>query len=104
MHWSQAFSGPAIFWRAPAWAGSSTGLAALRRLPNNVFSILLSLEPGIAAIGGWLLLAQDTGALRWTAILLLTVASMGITVTSRPQRAAGEPAPVTSTIAQVDAP
>ena len=79
-------------------------LAALRRLPNNVFSILLSLEPGIAAIGGWLLLSQDTGALRWTAILLLTVASMGITVTSRPQRAAGEPAPVTSTIAQVDAP
>ena len=79
-------------------------LAALRRLPNNVFSILLSLEPGIAAIGGWLLLSQDTGALRWTAILLLTVASMGITITSRPQRAAGEPAPVTSTIAQVDAP
>ncbi|WP_237196187.1 EamA family transporter [Rothia nasimurium] len=78
-------------------------LAALRRLPNNVFSILLSLEPGIAAIGGWLLLSQDTGALRWTAILLLTVASMGITITSRPQRAAGEPAPVTSTIAQVDA-
>ncbi|WP_237241945.1 EamA family transporter [Rothia nasimurium] len=79
-------------------------LAALRRLPNNVFSILLSLEPGIAAVGGWLLLAQGTGALRWTAILLLTVASMGITITSRPQRAAGEPAPVTSTIAQVDAP
>ncbi|WP_237210564.1 EamA family transporter [Rothia nasimurium] len=79
-------------------------LAALRRLPNNVFSILLSLEPGIAAIGGWLLLSQDTGALRWTAILLLTVASMGITITSHPKRAAGEPAPVTSTIAQVDAP
>ncbi|WP_237186763.1 EamA family transporter [Rothia nasimurium] len=79
-------------------------LAALRRLPNNVFSILLSLEPGIAAVGGWLLLAQGTGPLRWTAILLLTVASMGITITSRPQRAAGEPAPITSTIAQVDAP
>ncbi|WP_237224999.1 EamA family transporter [Rothia nasisuis] len=78
-------------------------LAALRRLPNNVFSILLSLEPGIAAIGGWLLLDQETGALRWAAILLLTVASMGITATSRPKRAAGEPAPVTSTIAQVDA-
>lgn len=78
-------------------------LAALRRLPSNVFSILLSLEPGIAAIGGWLLLDQETGALRWAAILLLTVASMGITATSRPKRAASEPAPVTSTIAQVDA-
>ncbi|WHS50555.1 hypothetical protein QM007_00780 [Rothia sp. SD9660Na] len=50
------------------------------------------------------MLPQDTGALRWTAILLLTVASMGITITSHPKRAAGEPAPVTSTIAQVDAP
>ncbi|SLE79726.1 membrane permease [Mycobacteroides abscessus subsp. bolletii] len=77
-------------------------LAALRRLPKNVFSILLSLEPGIAAIGGWLLLSQETGALRWAAILLLTVASMGITITSRPKQFANELEPVTGTIAQVD--
>ncbi len=57
-------------------------LAALHRLPKKVFSILLSLEPAIAAMGGWLLLAQPTSSLRWAAIVLLTVASAGITTTS----------------------
>lgn len=60
-------------------------LAALRRLANNVFSILLSLEPAIAALAGFILLNQHTGFLRWCAIILLVVASMGITITSRRQ-------------------
>lgn len=63
----------------------SLEMLALRRLPKKVFSILLSLEPGIAALGGWLLLAQPTGPLRWVAIALLTLASIGITLTSRPR-------------------
>lgn len=58
-------------------------LAALRRLPDNVFSILLSLEPAIAAFAGFVLLHQETGFLRWTAIFLLMSASIGITITSR---------------------
>lgn len=58
-------------------------LAALRRLPDNVFSILLSLEPAIAALAGLFLLHQETGFLRWTAIALLIGASIGITITSR---------------------
>ncbi len=54
---------------------------ALRRVPRNIFSILLSLEPAIAALGGWLLLQQETGPVRWCAIALLICASIGITRT-----------------------
>lgn len=62
-------------------------LAALRKLPRNVFSILLSLEPAIAAVAGWLLLSQTTGLLRWVAIALVIVASVGITASSsRPRK------------------
>ncbi|MFW0154813.1 EamA family transporter [Rothia sp. P6271] len=57
--------------------------AALRRIPQNTFSILLSLEPAIAALAGWILLAQHTGLYRWIAIILLVIASIGITVSSR---------------------
>ncbi|MBM7050732.1 EamA family transporter [Rothia sp. ZJ1223] len=58
-------------------------LAALRRLPRHIFSILLSLEPAIAALAGWMLLAQHSGVLRWAAMVMLMVASLGITFTSR---------------------
>ncbi|MDO4884550.1 MAG: EamA family transporter [Rothia sp. (in: high G+C Gram-positive bacteria)] len=62
----------------------SSELAALRHLPQQVFSVLLSLEPAIAALAGWALLGQETGLMRWTAIVLLVTASIGIT------RAAGD--------------
>src|SRR5699024_6533121 len=50
---------PEIYWLAIAMALFSTvvptscELAALRRLPRNTFSILLSLEPVFAALIGW---------------------------------------------------
>ena len=31
---------------------------ALRRLPANVFGVLMSLEPAVAAIAGWVILGQ----------------------------------------------
>ncbi|MDL9946487.1 DMT family transporter [Gordonia sp. ABSL11-1] len=57
-------------------------LAALRRLPRNVFGILLSLEPIVAALAGWVLLHQPTGPLRLAAIALVIVASIGTIVTA----------------------
>ena len=39
----------------------SAELMALRNLPERVFSVLMSLEPAIAAIAGWALLNQETG-------------------------------------------
>ena len=60
----------------------SAELMALRHLPERVFSVLMSVEPAIAAIAGWALLNQETGPMRWVAICLLLTASVGITLTT----------------------
>lgn len=60
----------------------SLELAALRRVPSNVFSILLSLEPAFAALFGWLLLAQPIGPLRVVTVLLVISASVGTTLSA----------------------
>ena len=60
----------------------SAELMALRNLPQQVFSVLMSMEPAIAAIAGWALLNQETGPIRWVAICLLMTASVGITLTT----------------------
>ena len=57
----------------------SAELMALRNLPQQVFSVLMSMEPAIA---GWALLNQETGPIRWVAICLLMTASVGITLTT----------------------
>lgn len=61
----------------------SLELAALRRLPRHVFSILLSLEPAIAMIAGLALLAQPITALGLVAVVLVVAASIGTTLTER---------------------
>lgn len=60
----------------------SAELMALRHLPERVFSVLMSVEPAIAAIAGWALLNQETSPMRWVAICLLMTASVGITLTT----------------------
>lgn len=59
-------------------------LSALRRLPRNVFGVLLSLEPAIAALAGLLLLGQAVTLLGIIAIGLVILASMGTTLAPRP--------------------
>jgi inner membrane transporter RhtA len=49
---------------------------ALRRLPANVFGVLMSIEPAIAAIAGWIILDQRLGAREIVAIALVTTASV----------------------------
>ncbi|NHI17176.1 EamA family transporter [Microbacterium excoecariae] len=69
----------------------SLELVALRRLPERVFGVLLSLEPVFAAIVGWALLAQGMTWLRAAAITLVVVASAAVTLGVRggaPDRAA----------------
>ena len=59
-----------------------------------MFSILLSLEPAFAALFGWLLLGQDSSPLRTLALVLVVVASAGVTLTARRLRPArSRPAP-----------
>jgi inner membrane transporter RhtA len=49
---------------------------ALRRLPAHVFGVLMSLEPAVAAIAGWVVLGQDLRARDIAAIGLVTTASV----------------------------
>lgn len=57
-------------------------MAALRRLPQRVFGILLSLEPALAALAGWLLLAQDLSLKTAAAVTVVVLASVGSTLTA----------------------
>ena len=54
---------------------------ALRRMPANVFGVLMSLEPAVAALAGFLVLSQDLGEREIAAIALVVAASIGVTRT-----------------------
>lgn len=66
-------------------------LAALRRLPQRVFGVLLSLEPAFATLAGWLILGQDATVLRLVAVALVIAASVGTTLGVRRDRRGQEP-------------
>ena len=55
----------------------SLELEALRRLPEAVFGVLMSLDPAIAALVGFVALDQDLGARDLAAIAMVVVASAG---------------------------
>jgi len=55
----------------------SLELEALRRLPERVFGVLMSLEPAVAALAGLVVLDQGLVARDWVAIGLVVVASAG---------------------------
>lgn len=51
---------------------------ALRRLPANVFGVLMSLEPAVAALAGFLVLGQSLGGREIVAIGFVVAASAGV--------------------------
>ena len=61
----------------------SLELAAMRRAPKRVFGILLSLEPAVATMAGWLLLGQHASAVALAAIVIVVAASTGSALGSR---------------------
>jgi inner membrane transporter RhtA len=52
-------------------------MEALRRMPTGVFGVLMSLEPAVAALAGFLLLGEDLNAREIVAILFVVAASAG---------------------------
>jgi len=56
---------------------------ALGALPGRTFSILMSLEPAVAALCGLVLLGEHLTTSQWLAVGLVIVASVGATVTAR---------------------
>jgi inner membrane transporter RhtA len=55
----------------------SLELEALRRLPTHVFGVVLSLEPAVAALAGFVFLGERLGLRSWFAIALVVGASAG---------------------------
>jgi inner membrane transporter RhtA len=55
----------------------SLELEALRRLPSHVFSVVLSLEPAVAALAGVVFLHERLHLRAWIAIALVVLASAG---------------------------
>lgn len=69
-------------------------LEALRRLSTRTFGVLMSLEPGVAAVIGWLILSQGLGLRGIVGIVLVSAASLGVALDRRERvvgkREAGE--------------
>ncbi|MBB3219451.1 EamA family transporter [Pseudoduganella umbonata] len=61
----------------------SLEMIALRRLPANTFSILLSAEPAIGAVMGLMLLGERLALNQWAAIGAIIAASVGAAMSSR---------------------
>ena len=56
----------------------TTESEALRRIPARVFSVLMSVEPAVAALAGLIVLGQTLSARELFAIGLVVVASIGV--------------------------
>ena len=67
-------------------------LVALRRLPTALFGVIMSLEPAIAALLGFLVLDQELKPTGIVAIAMVSIASAGATLSaSEPPLDEGEP-------------
>ncbi len=57
-------------------------MVALRNMPAQGFSIMLSLEPAFAALAGFIILGELLTLWQWLAILLVIIASVGSSFSS----------------------
>jgi len=60
----------------------SLEMYSLKHLPKQTFSILLSLEPAVGALAGWLVLSEQLSTQQLCAIGLIMIASMGSAMTA----------------------
>ena len=60
----------------------SLEMYSLKYLPKQTFSILLSLEPAVGALAGWLVLSEQLSTQQLGAIGLIMTASMGSAMTA----------------------
>ena len=91
---------PALFSHSMLLSGLAVGflstalpyaldMIALTRLPPRTFGVLMSLDPAIGALCGWVLLGEHLTMLQWTAVVLIILASAGSASTVQ-----GVPGPV----------
>ncbi|MGO2479613.1 MAG: EamA family transporter, partial [Pseudoalteromonas sp.] len=58
-------------------------MVSLRNMPAQSFSIMMSLEPAVAALAGLAILGELLSIWQWFAILLVIVASVGSSMSPR---------------------
>lgn len=56
---------------------------ALKKLPKNIFSVLMSASPAVSAIAGWLVLGEALSSIQWCGIGAISVACVGATMPKR---------------------
>jgi inner membrane transporter RhtA len=61
----------------------SLEMSALDKIPAKTFSILMSLEPAVAALSGLVFLHEYLSFYEWLAVALIIVASAGATLTKK---------------------
>jgi inner membrane transporter RhtA len=66
-------------------------LESLRRMPEHVFGILMSMEPAVAALVGFLVLGQDLRLRDVVAIVLVASACAGASLMARPRAVVAAP-------------
>lgn len=64
----------------------SLELQALRRLPSNVFGVLMSLEPAVAALAGLVVLGERLRGPQWVGIGCVIAACAAVTAARSPER------------------
>ena len=63
----------------------SLELEAMRRLPTTTFGVLMSLEPAVAALSGFVFLHEHLPARAWLALILVMIASAGASWRRKPE-------------------
>jgi inner membrane transporter RhtA len=58
-------------------------MEALRRIATNVFGVLMSVEPAMAAVAGFVVLGQALSAREFAGVALVVTASIGASLKSR---------------------
>jgi inner membrane transporter RhtA len=72
----------------------SLEMVALKRLPQEAFGIMTSMEPAVAALLGLLMLDEHLTALQWLAIVCTMMAAAGSAFTARRDQSVSTPADV----------
>jgi inner membrane transporter RhtA len=68
----------------------SLEMLAMARLPTRVFGVMMSAEPAIGAVSGFLVLGERLTPLQCLAVALIIIASAGVVATHRPTEAVPE--------------
>jgi len=61
----------------------SLEMQALRKMPSRTFSILMSVEPAVAALIGWLVIGEQLKMGQWIAVICIVIASCGASLKSK---------------------